>query len=235
MSRPDLDPQTLRSYAQTLRRLCLGLGEQTPLTSVTADQVTRVATTAWGRTAVKTWNRHLSTIRSFATWAGLDGLAAGLQRRPEPRATTKLDGPAPLDALWGRSDLSLRERTLWSLLHESAAPVSTVLSLNVEDLDLDDRRARAGRTWVTWRSRTARLLPDLIAGRTSGPLFLSDRRPAPARTPAPADLCPHTGRRRLSYERAEYLFKQATRHLDPAGNGYTLRRLKPRDTPGRNP
>ncbi|RVX40919.1 RNA polymerase sigma factor (sigma-70 family) [Nonomuraea polychroma] len=235
LSRPDLDPQTLRSYAQTLRRLCLGLGEQTPLTSVTADQVTRVATTAWGRTAVKTWNRHLSTIRSFATWAGLDGLAAGLQRRPEPRATTKLDGPAPLDALWGRSDLSLRERTLWSLLHESAAPVSTVLSLNVEDLDLDDRRARAGRTWVTWRSRTARLLPDLIAGRTSGPLFLSDRRPAPARTPAPADLCPHTGRRRLSYERAEYLFKQATRHLDPAGNGYTLRRLKPRDTPGRNP
>lgn len=235
LSRPDLDPQTLRSYAQTLRRLCLGLGEQTPLTSVTADQVTRVATTAWGRTAVKTWNRHLSTIRSFATWAGLDGLAAGLQRRPEPRATTKPDGPALLDPLWGRSGLPLRERTLWSLLHESAAPVSTVLSLNVEDLDLDDRRARAGRTWVTWRSRTARLLPDLIAGRTSGPLFLSDRRPGPARTPAPADLCPHTGRRRLSYERAEYLFKQATRHLDPAGNGYTLRRLKPRDTPGRNP
>ncbi|SDQ69912.1 RNA polymerase sigma factor [Thermostaphylospora chromogena] len=51
-----------------------------------------------------------------------------------------------------------------------------------------------------------------------------------ARAPAPADLCPHTGRRRLSYERAEYLFKQATRHLDPAGNGYTLRQLKPRDT-----
>jgi hypothetical protein len=82
--------------------------------------------------------------------------------------------------------------------------------------------------WVCWRAETARLLPRLVGGRTRGPLFLSDRRPAPARTPAEADLCPETGRRRLSYERAEYLFKQATRSLDPAGAGYTLRRLRGR-------
>jgi hypothetical protein len=46
--------------------------------------------------------------------------------------------------------------------------------------------------------------------------------------PMEADLRPETGRRRLSYERAEYLFKQATKSLDPTGNGYTLRGLKPR-------
>ena len=45
----------------------------------------------------------------------------------------------------------------------------------------------------------------LIGDRTHGPLFLADRRPAPARTIAATDLCPHTGRGRLSYERAEYL------------------------------
>lgn len=230
LRRRDLDAQTLRSYGQTLRRLCLALGDQTPLDRVTAEQVTRVVTTAWGRAAAKTWNRHLSAIRSFTTWAGVADLTTGLQRRPEPSATTEPIDPARLAALWSRSDLPLRERTLWCLLHESAAPVRTVLLLNVEDLDLDDRRARVGRTWVTWRAQTALLLPELIAGRTRGPLFLSDRRPAPAHTPAPADLCPHTGRRRLSYERAEYLFKQATRHLDPTGNGYTLRQLKPRDT-----
>ncbi|MGW6394191.1 RNA polymerase sigma factor [Streptomyces sp. NPDC055103] len=100
-------------------------------------------------------------------------------------------------------------------------------SLNVEDLDLDDRRARADGTWVSWRAGTARLLPRLLAGRTLGPVFLSDRRPGPARTPETSDLCPDTGCRRLSYERAEYLFKQATRPLDPARDGYTLRRLKP--------
>ncbi|MFD3720035.1 hypothetical protein [Streptomyces sp. NPDC058674] len=98
----------------------------------------------------------------------------------------------------------------------------------MEDLDLDDLRARAGRTWVSWRSGTARLLPGLLAGRTRGPVFLSSRRPGPARTPAQADLCPETGRRRLSYERAEYLFKETTKALDRAGEGFTLGQLKAR-------
>ena len=94
-------------------------------------------------------------------------------------------------------------------------------------MDDANRRARAGDTWVSWRSETARLLSHLVAGRTRGPLFLADRRPGPSRMPTEADLCPETGCRRLSYERAEYLFKQATKPLDPAGNGYTLRQLKP--------
>jgi hypothetical protein len=116
--------------------------------------------------------------------------------------------------------LRLREQTLWRLLHESAAGVTAVLSLNVENLDLADRRGLADGAWVSWRSATARLLPDLVAGRSRGPLFLADRRPVPARMPAAADICPETGRGRLSYARAEYLFKQTT--------GYTLRQLKPR-------
>ncbi|MCG5216121.1 sigma-70 family RNA polymerase sigma factor [Streptosporangium sp. KLBMP 9127] len=228
LRRDDLDAETIRSYGQTLRRLCLSLGDQLPLTSLTADQVARVFATSWGTAAAKTWNRHRSAVRSFGAWASVDDLAAGLDRRAETRPRTEPIGPAHLAVLWNRPDLPLRERTLWRLLHESAAGVTAVLSLNVEHLDLDDRRARAGGgTWVNWRAETARLLPRLVAGRTRGPLFLADRRPGPGRTPAPADLCPETGRRRLSYERAEYLFKQATKSLDPAGNGYTLRRLKP--------
>ncbi|MEV6209802.1 hypothetical protein [Kitasatospora sp. NPDC051914] len=159
-------------------------------------------------------------------WAALDDLAAGLDRRPEPPATTGQIPPELLERLWALPGLPLREHTLWRLLHESAAPVQAVLSLSVEDLDLADRRARTGDTWVGWRSGTARLLPDLLAGRTRGPLFLDERRPGPARTPGPADLCPDTGRRRLSYERAEHLFKQLTRPLDPTGQGWTLRMLK---------
>ncbi|MFB6561281.1 sigma factor [Streptomyces sp. NPDC056400] len=155
---------------------------------------------------------------------GRAGAACGEDRPPGAGA-----GPAQLDALCGRRpDLPLRERTLWRLLYESGAGVKAVLSLNVEDLDLADRRAPAGRTWVSWRSGTARLLPGLLADRTRGPVFLSDRRPGPGRTPAPADLCPDTGRRRLSYERAEYLFKEATRSLDPEAGGYTLGRLRHR-------
>ncbi|WP_405858958.1 RNA polymerase sigma factor [Streptomyces sp. NBC_00090] len=227
LSRDELDAATRRSYGQTLRRLCRTLGDELPLASLTADRVARVFAATWGEAAAATWNRHRSAVRSFGAWAALDDLAAGLDRRTgtRPRATP-LDA-GRLDAVWSLPDLPLREETLWRLLHESAAGVTAVLALDVEDLDLDDRRARSGDTWVNWRSGTARLLPRLLAGRTRGPVFLSDRRPGPARTPAAVDLCPDTGRRRLSYERAEYLFKQATKALDPARDGYTLRLLKP--------
>ncbi|GAA3106046.1 sigma-70 family RNA polymerase sigma factor [Streptosporangium carneum] len=228
LDRDDLEAGTVRSYGQTLRRLRLTLGDQLPLASLTAEQVVRVFATAWGGAAAGTWNRHRSAVRSFGAWASLDDLAAGLDRRAETRPPTETIGQAKLEALWSRADLPLRERTLWRLLHESAAGVTAVLSLNVEDLDLEDRRARVGDGWVSWRSGTAGLLPHLLAGRARGPVFLTDRRPGPSRTPAESDLCPETGRRRLSYERAEYLFKQATRPLDPAGGGYTLRQLRPR-------
>ncbi|MEV3986849.1 hypothetical protein [Nonomuraea sp. NPDC049758] len=46
------------------------------------------------------------------------------------------------------------------------------------------------------------------------------------RTPAAADLCPETGRGRLSYPRAEYLFKTASARLDPDGEGWTLHQLR---------
>jgi hypothetical protein len=47
-------------------------------------------------------------------------------------------------------------------------------------------------------------LPDGTA-RTRGPLFLSERRPVPARHPAAKDICPRTGRARLGYDRARVL------------------------------
>jgi hypothetical protein len=59
-------------------------------------------------------------------------------------------------------------------------------------------------------------------------VFLADRR-APAsgrRAPAAAGICPITGRGRLSYPRAEYLFKQATAALDQHGDGWTLHQLR---------
>lgn len=224
LARDDLGAATKRSYAHTLGRLCSVLGDRRPLESLTADDITAVFEVAWGDVAAKTWNRHRSAVRSFGAWSSLPDLVATVERRTESRARTAGLTAAQLDRLW-QFEVSARERTLWRLLHESASGVRTVLALNVEDLDLEDRRARVAGRWVTWRSGTARLLPALLTGRTRGPLFLADRRPGPARPKAPADLCPDTGRGRLSYERAEYLFKRTTRALDPAGQGYTLRQL----------
>jgi integrase/recombinase XerD len=77
---------------------------------------------------------------------------------------------------------------------------------------------------VHYQSGAAQLLPRLLAGRKCGPVFLSDRK-APARTPS-LDVCPVTGRARLSYRRAAELFTAATAQLDPAGGGWTLHQLR---------
>jgi integrase len=73
---------------------------------------------------------------------------------------------------------------------------------------------------VYWASGTTHLLPRLLrlpdgTTRTSGPLFLSHRRPGPARRPAARDRCPHTGRARLGYDRARILLDAYT----SAGDG----------------
>ncbi|SEK73177.1 site-specific integrase [Nonomuraea pusilla] len=119
------------------------------------------------------------------------------------------------------------------LLYETAARAEEILSLDVQDLDLEFRRARVRSKggaieYVHWATATARLLPRLLSGRTAWPVFLADRR-APAsgrRAPAAADICPTTGRGRLSYPRAEYMFKTASAALDPHGDGWTLHQLR---------
>ena len=227
LGRRDLDADTLRSYAQTMTRLRRQLGDGTPLAEVTPDVIAEAFAAAWGNCAPRTWNRHRSALRSFTAWASGRGwvtgdLAALLERRPETRDKTRALTRQAIEDLWDRP-VPLRQKTLWKLLYESAARADSVLSLNIEDLDLAGKRGRITAKggvvrWIHWQSGTARLLPRLIVGRASGPVFLASRRPAPARTPAAGDTCPHTGRGRLSYERAEYLFKQAT--------GCTLHQLR---------
>jgi hypothetical protein len=103
-----------------------------------------------------------------------------------------------------------------------------VLALDVEDLDLPNRRARVRRKggatdWIVWQTGTARLLPRLLNGRKTGSVFLTDRR-ARVQLP-PGDIDPASGRARLSYSHAEALFKEAsggaTLHHVGAGNYVT--------------
>jgi integrase len=97
-------------------------------------------------------------------------------------------------------------KTFTRLQYETAARAAELLSADICDLDMDNRRLRVtskgGDTeWVYFQSGAARLLPRLLRGRLSGPLFVTDLRPGPARAPAAADVCPSTGRVRISYRR----------------------------------
>jgi len=91
---------------------------------------------------------------------------------------------------------SKRNQALLRLLYESAARANEILSLDVADLDLPNKRARVRSKggaieWVFWQTGAALLLPRLLSGRTTGPVFLADRQPT--RVVPSVDLCPSWG------------------------------------------
>lgn len=232
LARPMPDT-TRRSYTQTMNRLSQAHGDL-PLSALDSGIIDQLIHAAWGDCAPATWNRHVATLRSFSAHARKRGWIAEnpttmLERRREPEDRTKAIPEASLERLFRRTDGSVREKCLWRLLYETAARADEVLSADVDDLDFDNKRLRVRRKggdsdWLHFQSGSARLLPRLIGDRQAGPIFLAERRPAPARTPATVDLCPVTGRGRLSYTRAEYLFKQAS--LKEAPKGWTLHQLR---------
>jgi integrase/recombinase XerD len=162
----------------------------------------------------------VATVRSFLGFCRrrrwlVEDLTVDLERRPEPTDRTKAIPRAELERLWRRNEIGVQAKALWRMLYETAARASEALSINVEDLQLDNKRVRVhskgGDTdWLHFQTASTRLLPWLIAARTRGPLFLTDRAPVPARTPAAVDRFPDTGRARLSHRRAEALFREAS-------------------------
>ncbi|MGH3070098.1 MAG: tyrosine-type recombinase/integrase [Streptosporangiaceae bacterium] len=161
-----------------------------------------------------------------------------LRRRGRAPDRTRAIAPADIEAILGM-DVPIREKTLWTMLYETAARSSEVLALDVEDLDRRNRRSKVTRKGsavdvIVWQTGTARLLPRLLGGRTRGPVFLADRKARVAL--AAADLDPDSGRARLSYRRAEEIFTELTKPLahpditDPrllaAAPGWTLHDLR---------
>ena len=220
---------TARTYTRTLEQLARELGRDRPLAGITDDELDDAASQLWGALAPRTWNRHLATIGSFLAWCRRHGWPAGnlalrADRRAEPCDDTRAIPLPELDRLWARTDIPLRERALWRLLYDSAARAQEALGLDVPDLDLASRQARARTKGghvrpLHFQTAAARLLARLTAGRHAGPVFLTARRAAAHRVMAAADLDPASGRARLSYEMAGQLFKRYS-------GGKTLHQLR---------
>jgi len=190
----------------------------------------------------RTANRELSALRSAVGWWKDQGWVrtdptAGLRHRQTAAATAPLRA-AQVGELF-RLPASLREHAFWRVLYDSGAPAGQVLALDAGRLDLSGHRVRPGPGTVTgadvtgieWQEKTSQLLRWLLAGRTWGPVFVTDRK-APARA-ATGDVCPVTGQARMSYRRAAEVFAVLTRPLDPAGRGWTLRQLCAAERPRR--
>ncbi|MGI5120884.1 hypothetical protein ACQEU5_15290 [Marinactinospora thermotolerans] len=216
------NPHTRRAYAVALRALAHRFDPRAPLGTLTqegtAERVALWFDHQWSDRSPATINARLNALSAAGQWWRARGWLTenpfqGIRRRSAPLGPPGLLDRVAIESLVAREDLPLRERVLWRMLYESAARACDVLALNVEDLDLADRRARARtaegvRRVVAWGPATASLLPDLVMGRRLGPLFLTERRP---RTRPPlCDTDPVSGRSRLSYRRVAELFAEAT-------------------------
>ena len=221
------NPNTRRAYAGVVDKVIGQLGALRQLADVTDAEIGDVVEGLWGTAGGSTWNRNRAAVTSWRTWCRdkkrwpAPGVPDSCERRKEHVDATKDVLKSALERQISRRDIPLREKTLWRMLYETAARANEVLALNVEVLDLDNFRAtirsKGGETSVipTRGTGTAHLLPRLLrlpdgSSRTSGPLFLSSRRPVPARRPGPGDICPHTGRARLGYDRARILLQAST-------------------------
>jgi len=217
---------TRRVFGGVLARLAGHFGQDADVAGLDPDQVAAWVVSEWGQLAPSTWNGALDALRGAGGYWKDQGWitaapAARLRRRKVAEDRSRALSRADVEALLASKAASLRERTLWRMLYETAARSAEVLRLDVEDLDMANNRARVTRKggnvdWIIWQTGTARLLPRLLQGRTSGPVFVTGRR---ARIPLPArDLDEH-GHARLSYQQAEAVFKKAS-------GGRTLHQLR---------
>jgi integrase len=119
--------------------------------------------------------RNRGAVAAWLSWCAANRLPAPVlpasteRRREHLNATRAVPRPA-IDRALTRRDVPLREKTLWRMLYETAARASEVLALNVEDLDLDARRApirsKGGDTeWICWGTVRRALSSCLGQGR----------------------------------------------------------------------
>ena len=227
---------TARTYGFVYAAMTASLGADTPLAEVTADSLAGWFTGHWATAKPATWDTRRGALLSLLGWCEEQGwitsaaaLIKGIERRRLDPDRSRAVSRQHIDRLIGRDDVALREKLLWRMLDESAARSAEVLRLDVEDLDIANRRAKVIRKggavdWITWGSGTARLLPRYLKGRPSGPLFLTERKARPDLGLHPADIDPASGRARLSYTQAEQIFKAATKGMP--GGPWTLHQLR---------
>ena len=140
------NPNTRRGYTGVLDRLLAGLGASRPLAAVSGEEIAGLLEPLCG--AVRPGDLEPQPRRrdGLAVLVRRQPVAAPLlpasaeRRREHLNATRAVPRPAIERAL-SRRDVPLREKTLWRMLYETAARASEVLALNIEDLDLDARRA----------------------------------------------------------------------------------------------
>ncbi|MEV4013499.1 tyrosine-type recombinase/integrase [Nonomuraea angiospora] len=158
------DPNTHRAYASAIDRTIERLGRDRPLADVTDAEIGTALAELWGTSAPATWNRNRAAVTSWLAWCrtkkrwAAPSVPAEAERRKESADETRAVAKTTIYRLLSRRDIPIREKTLWRMLYETAGRAAEILALNVEDLDLEHRRApvrsKGGAIeWVYWDDR----------------------------------------------------------------------------------
>src|ERR1035437_9865717 len=164
---------TRRAYAGVIDKITSQLGASRPLADISDDDIATVLNHEWASAHESTWNRNRAAVNAWLTWCRerqrwrAPEVPGSCERRKEHLNATKDLPKAAIERQLSRRDVPLREKTLWRMLYETAARASEILDLDVEQLDLENRRApirsKGGEIeWVHWGTGTAHLLPRLL-------------------------------------------------------------------------
>ena len=173
-------PNTRRAYAGVLDRLAAELGPGRQLAAMPGDEIAAALRRLWDGCAPATWNRNRAAAVSWLNWCAqkkrwaAPQLPPDAERRKENNDATRALPRARVERLLSRRDIPLREKTLWRMLYETAARASEILALDVEDLDLEQRRAavrsKGGDTeFVYWDRDRAPAAPAAAPARRHQP------------------------------------------------------------------
>ena len=184
----DLQPRSRTVYGYTLDRLVTDVGADKPVDTIAPRPIAAFMTRHYGTAAPATWNLDLAALRCSSPSVSATAGPAKTPTRPVERHRIRANPDSqviPADALTDcaphRHPAAGEDAVAAPLRHRR--PRAEILTLDVEDLDLDAESAlvvgKGGeRRTVNWYTHTAHLLRRHLADRLRGPLFLADRPPA---------------------------------------------------------
>jgi integrase/recombinase XerD len=140
-------PLTVTAYRRDLRRLAAFLRSRrrTPGTARAADLAAHLGALHAAGLGPRTLARHIAAIRGLYRFARASGRIvddpAGLLEAPRPprrlpRALSRADAEAVVEAAGGPAPQDLRDRAILELLYGSGLRAAEVVGLRVADLDL---------------------------------------------------------------------------------------------------
>ena len=180
----DRSPHTVRAYAGDLASLLqhaerMGVVEIGQLDlAVLRSWLAKLRTTGSGRATLA---RRGSTARTFTAWARRRGLietdpglllATPKGRRPLPEVLKADEAARLVDAVDGQTPLDLRDRVVLELLYATAARVSELCGLDLDDVDGARRVVR-----VLGKGRKERTVPYGVPAQAALDAWLAVGRP----------------------------------------------------------